>query len=229
VSLLLVQIHRHSSASHHLPALANSALDARLLPLKNHMDCMFAQRKLHQNPRSAGRPGPQHVGMHKRRREIRGLLLHSKPLRAGTARAPGNTLQLCWLFCILALLSSGCVPWKFTTSPGATGRVVDARTHTPISGAELVISRSTYPPPSVEKAFVNHRAPMVMTGETGGFSVPLQRRIDLYCVPVDIFPRFGLLVVRCQGYKSACVPFWSRSVADLGEIQLETAAPIISR
>ena len=133
------------------------------------------------------------------------------------------------LFCILALACPGCVPWKFTTSPGATGSVVDARTHTPITGAELVISRSTYPPDSVEKAFQNHRAPMVMTAETGRFSVPLQRRLDLYCIPVDIFPRFGLLVVRCHGYKSACVPFWSRSVADVGEIQLETTAPILTR
>jgi hypothetical protein len=118
-------------------------------------------------------------------------------------------------------LCTGCVPMRFTTSPGASGKIVDASSHSPLSGAEIVISRSTYPPDSADKAFANRRPPIVMSREGGLFSVPLERRLDLYFVPLDAFPRFGLLVVKCQGYETTCVPFWSRSVADLGEIGLK--------
>jgi hypothetical protein len=122
----------------------------------------------------------------------------------------------------LGLLCCGCIPLKFTTSPGARGTVVDASTHSALSGAEVAISRSTYPPESADKAFENARSPVVMSQETGGFSVPPERRLDLYFVPVDAFPRFGLLVVKCRGYETTCIPFWSRSVADLGEVQIRS-------
>lgn len=118
-------------------------------------------------------------------------------------------------------LCSGCLPMRFTTSPGATGKIVDAGTHLPITGAEVVISHSTYPPSSPDNAFTNRRPPMVMSSSSGQFSVPLERRLDLYCVPIDIFPRFGLLVVKRQGYETTCVPFWSRAVADLGEVRMK--------
>lgn len=57
-----------------------------------------------------------------------------------------------------------------------------------------------------------------MSQKGGGFSIPAERRWDLYCVPVDIFPRFGLLVIKCEGHETTCIPFWSRSVADLGDV-----------
>jgi hypothetical protein len=60
-----------------------------------------------------------------------------------------------------------------------------------------------------------------MSQEEGQFSLPLERRVDLYFFPVDVFPRFGLLVVRRPGYETTCVPFWSKSVAELGEIALK--------
>ena len=123
----------------------------------------------------------------------------------------------------LLSLSAGCVPLKYTISPGATGRIVDAATRAPVSGAEVVISRSTYPPESPDKAFDNSRSPTVMSNDQGTFSLPVERRVDLYCVPVDVFPRFGLLVVKCKGYATTCLPFWSHSVADLGDIPVPTA------
>jgi hypothetical protein len=125
------------------------------------------------------------------------------------------------VFAILVGLTTGCVPIRYTTSPGAMGRIVDASTHAPVSGAEIVISRLTYPPDSPEMAFTNSRPPTVMSREAGQFSVPLERRLDFYFAPIDLFPRFGLLVIRCQGYETTCVPFWSHSIADLGEIDLK--------
>jgi len=128
------------------------------------------------------------------------------------------------LILVLGLAGAGCVPLRFTTSPGATGRIVDSTTHEPIDGAEVVVSRSTYPPSSADGAFTNSRPPTVMSNDRGQFSVPFERRLDLYFLPVDAFPRFGLLVVRHQGYETACVPFWSRSMAQLGEVRLKSAA-----
>jgi hypothetical protein len=87
----------------------------------------------------------------------------------------------------------------------------------------VVVSRSTYPPESAEKAFANSRSPKVISHEKGIFSVPLERRLDLYCIPVDMFPRFGMLVIKRPGYVTTCVPFWSRSIADLGEIPVRSA------
>jgi hypothetical protein len=131
-----------------------------------------------------------------------------------------------FLYLLISLLglATGCIPLRFTTSPGANGRIVDSSTRAPISGAEVVISRSIYPPPSADAAYTNSRAPIVMSREAGQFNLPLERRLDLYFLPVDAFPRFGLLVVKRQGYRTTCVPFWSRSVADLGDIPL-VAAP----
>lgn len=123
-------------------------------------------------------------------------------------------------------LMCGCIPLRFTTSPGATGRIVDASSESPISGAQVAISHSTYPPESAEKAFINKRSPTVVSRDDGRFSVPLERRVDLYCIPVDAFRRFGLLVIKSQGYATTCIPFWSHSVADLGEIRLEPASPL---
>jgi hypothetical protein len=122
---------------------------------------------------------------------------------------------------LVGLMCAGCIPIRFTTSPGATGKIVDASTHVPLSGAEVLISRATYPPTSPDAAFTNSRPPTVMSQESGRFSVPHERRVDLFFVPVDFFPRFGLLVVKREGYETTCVPFWSRSMAELGEIQVK--------
>jgi hypothetical protein len=124
------------------------------------------------------------------------------------------------VICLGLGLLTACIPLRFTTSPGAVGRIVDAKTKQPLSGAEVLISRSTYPPPSPEAAFTNSRPPIVMSREAGQFSVPLERRLDLYFLPVDVFPRFGLLVIRHSGYETTCVPFWSKSVAELGDVKL---------
>jgi hypothetical protein len=70
------------------------------------------------------------------------------------------------LFLLLPLFVSlsGCLPLRYNTSPGASGMVVDAERHSPIAGAEVVVSELIYPPPSAEAAFTNSRPPLVTTG-----------------------------------------------------------------
>src|SRR5215468_7004869 len=100
---------------------------------------------------------------------------------------------------------SGCLPLRYNASPGASGVVVDAERHSPIAGAEVVVSQLIYPPPSAEAAFTNNRPPIVITDTAGHFSVPPERRWDFFVVPIDVFPRFGLLVVKREGYESMTV------------------------
>jgi hypothetical protein len=124
------------------------------------------------------------------------------------------------LLMMMMLAPSACIPLRFNTSPGASGVVLDSRTRSPIDGAEVLVSRLTYPPPSVEAALTNSRPPTVITTNGGQFSIPAERRLDLYVVPIDIFPRFGMLVIKHEGYESTLLPFWSRSVTDVGEVEL---------
>lgn len=152
-------------------------------------------------------------------------------LQGGPSRGPAPPLwhrrAVLLFLAFVVTISWGCVPIRYTTSPGAKGRVIDAATHQPISGAEVAISRSIYPPESPDKAFANSRSPTVMSDQHGVFSLPPERRFDIYCIPVDSFPRFGLLVIKRSGIATTCVPFWSRSVAELGEI-LVPPAPELS-
>ncbi len=121
----------------------------------------------------------------------------------------------------LCLACSGCLPLRYNTSPGASGVVVDAERHAPIAGAEVVVSELIYPPPSNEEAFTNSRPPVVTTDAAGHFSIPPERRWDFFVIPIDVFPRFGLLVVKCDGYQSTSLPFWSRTVQDVGQVALK--------
>jgi hypothetical protein len=99
--------------------------------------------------------------------------------------------------------------------------VVDAQTHAPLVGAEVVVSNSTYPPNSAEEAFNNHRSAIVLSDNDGQFSIPPERSWDLYFLPIDVFPPFGLLVVKRDGYEATLVPMWSRSVEPVGEVLMK--------
>ena len=131
---------------------------------------------------------------------------------------PGVFIWLAGCLCL-----SSCLPLRYNTSPGASGVVMDAERHSPIAGAEVVVSQLIYPPPSVEAAFTNNRPPVVITDSAGHFSVPPERRWDFFVVPIDVFPRFGLLVVKRDGYESMMVPFWSRTVEDVGQLVMKPA------
>ncbi len=91
------------------------------------------------------------------------------------------------LSCALAILSfNGCVG-IFNTHSGAHGRVVDARTGTPIAGAEIIAGNAF-------DAKVYH------TRSDGTFSVPQRRTLDVTIMalaPVD-----NNLFISAQGYSS---------------------------
>lgn len=115
---------------------------------------------------------------------------------------------------VLGLLCSSCLKYeRQVTSPGAKGVVLDAQTHAPLSGADVVVSRLEYwntNPPAVSDALTNTRPPVVTTGKDGRFRIPVEQHHELI---VDYLiqpyrPRGGTLIVQCAGYQPVAIPLW---------------------
>jgi hypothetical protein len=68
------------------------------------------------------------------------------------------------------------------TSPGARGVVLDAQTHSPLVGADVVVSRlyelSTNPS-VISEALANARPTVVTTGKDGRFRIPAEQHHEL--------------------------------------------------
>lgn len=149
-------------------------------------------------------------------------------------------------FLSACLLCSGCFPARFTTSPGATGLVLDSRTRAPISNAEVFVSKVSYQlpvvtnsvtgkteavpatedqlvPPTLDDAVKKRRPPTVFTSSDGRFSIPPQTEWGIYIVPMDMFFPQGTLVIRREGYTNAMQFIGSptNQTVDVGEVLLE--------
>ena len=116
----------------------------------------------------------------------------------------------------LGILCSGCLKLeRQVTSPGAKGVVLDAQTHAPLSGAEVVVSRRCSwdtNPPAILDALTNTRPPVVTTGKDGRFRISVEQHRELI-VDFLIEPyraRGGTLIVQRAGYESAAIPLWGR-------------------
>jgi hypothetical protein len=115
---------------------------------------------------------------------------------------------------VLGLLCSGCLKFeRQVTSPGARGVVLDAQTHAPLSGAEIVVSRLCYlstDPPVISDALTNTRLPVVTTGKDGRFRIPAEQHhkliVDYLIQPYRA--RGGTLIVQRAGYQAAAIPLW---------------------
>ena len=143
------------------------------------------------------------------------------------------------------LCCGGCWPYEGTTSPGVSGRVVDALTGAPLKDAEVFVSKATaeFPsnafdpvtdqlkpgalpmPPSIDEAIRMARPPAVLTAEDGAFAIPRGKRWGIYIVPMDTFPPRGSLVIRREGYQNLLLPVSSWNVIDVGTIALKPGQP----
>jgi hypothetical protein len=119
----------------------------------------------------------------------------------------------CLLGCIIiGLFCTGCWPLRLTTSPGASGMLVDGHTLVPISGAQVQVCRSTYggaPPRSITDALKNARRSKVITRANGRFSVRREHKWILYFPSPTMAPRTGSLVIQRQGYEPVMLPLIS--------------------
>jgi len=105
----------------------------------------------------------------------------------------------------IGFLCSGCLRLEHnTTSPGARGVVLDAKTHLPLSGAQVVVSTT------VSNSLAHTRPPLVTTGTNGWFCIPAERHWNLI---VDYMTeRYrapgGTLIIQRAGYVPATVSLW---------------------
>jgi hypothetical protein len=133
---------------------------------------------------------------------------------------------------VLLSLCTGCWPARITTSPGASGIVLDSETHAPIGGATVVVSRSNGhyvrlsdgervgDPPSIEQALTNSQPPQVVTDDLGRFSIRSKHKWIIY-VPIGrLMPARGTLVIRREGYRPDLVPLSTNGVQQLASVLL---------
>lgn len=99
----------------------------------------------------------------------------------------------------------------FVPSPGARGIVLDAQTHAPLSGAQVVISTlSDFQPPTVSDALACARPPVVTTRANGRFHIATAGHWSLVVdyLTEPLHKPGGTLVVRRDGYQPAAVQLW---------------------
>ncbi len=112
----------------------------------------------------------------------------------------------------VGLLCTGCWPLLLTSSPGASGIVVDAQTHAAIGGAQAVVCRSSVwgpAPRSVADALTNARPPRVVSKADGRFSIRPEHRWVIYFPEPAVPPAAGELVIRREGYQPVMLPMQS--------------------
>jgi hypothetical protein len=89
----------------------------------------------------------------------------------------------------VAFLGGGCFVYRYTTTPPASGRVIDARTQVPITGARV--------------GFRNHDRKATTTRPDGGFEVESDHEWAFSpLMPWEFTPCGGILFVEALGYRS---------------------------
>lgn len=105
----------------------------------------------------------------------------------------------------------------FTEFPGVSGRVVDAKTSSPISGAEVTVSLSS--------PAKNTGPKMAATDSDGAFSIQPEKHWGIYIIPMDFMGFFGQVTVNASGYSAAQRDIRSSPIGPeataYGEIALE--------
>lgn len=111
---------------------------------------------------------------------------------------------------------TGCFPIHFTLNPGVSGKVVDAKSRTPLV-ANVTLSSSTYSNPNREVT--------VVTKDDGEFLIPADQEKGIFIVPMDPLTLYGTVTIQVDGYKKIEKGFYTTSmgpaVTELGEIPME--------
>ena len=123
----------------------------------------------------------------------------------------------------VALLCCGCFPLRRLSTPGVSGVVVNSRTGSLVTNAQVVVSPIHHSEPSVDEVLANAEARTATTGSNGEFAFAPERRWGLYVVGTDLWPPSGALVVSGGGYEPVVVGFWTKgqTQTNLGFILLK--------
>jgi hypothetical protein len=106
---------------------------------------------------------------------------------------------------------------RFTKFPGASGRVVDAKTTAPISNAEVTLSLTQ---PAKEETKT------VVTDSNGVFTIAPKKQWGIYIIPMDFMAYLGHISVSAEGYSNILKDLHSSPVGPektfYGDIALES-------
>ena len=120
---------------------------------------------------------------------------------------------------VLALtLCAGCIPYRFTDRPAASGIVVDAITRTPIAGAGVEVT-------AVRAGTQSGKGE---SGADGSFSIPAKKKWGFLPLIGDIFPNAFILTLQSGGYYSLTIEFAQHpggaGATNFGTLQMKTVA-----
>lgn len=125
------------------------------------------------------------------------------------------------LLALAATIScGGCFPYHFTTEQGAKGRVVDARTGAPVSGAKVELS-------GVARAGPDRLEPRKTTTATdGSFAIPAKKEWGMEVLIPFEFTGFEMtLDFSAPGYENRAEKFHasghSPAVKEMGDVKLK--------
>ena len=110
-----------------------------------------------------------------------------------------------FLFALLSLSLSGCIPASVTNSPGAYGRVTDAHSGAPIAGATV-----TFP----------GRSDTVTTDRAGRYDLPHTNKFGIIVLLPFEFQTLPMQVAH-PGYKTATVSVFTASEHQQQDVSLQ--------
>jgi hypothetical protein len=133
----------------------------------------------------------------------------------------------------LGLLCTGCWPLRLTSSPGASGVLVDAQTHWPISGATAVVCNPLPSPfeadwPTFAAALTNARPPQVISDKGGTFFIPPKHQWAIYHPMPTLAPARGYLIVRQDGYEPKMIGICTNGTENVGTVFLNPTNPALA-
>jgi hypothetical protein len=110
-----------------------------------------------------------------------------------------TTLRFVLVF-ITCFFLVGCIPYHYTFTPRAFGRVIDSATGAPIAGATIY--------------FEKHPEARTMTDSGGEFDLPQKKGwIWVPLGPFDAAPPGGVLVIEAKGYDTyKAEEFWGSEI-----------------
>lgn len=112
----------------------------------------------------------------------------------------------------VGVLSTGCIPYRFTTRPGASGRVLDSQTQSPVAGAVVSLSAQS-----------GHAA--AKTALDGSFLIPAQHQWWVCFIGMDPMRWSAEVTVSADGYGTAKTGFivfaTGPGVTRLGDVLVE--------
>lgn len=96
------------------------------------------------------------------------------------------------LIILVSLVLASCFPMRFTDLPGASGRIIDARTEKPVANAKITLTLQN---PGEKNGPI-----MATTDEDGKFLIKPKKSWGIYIVPMDFVGYFGKISIDAVGY-----------------------------